>query len=356
MQHLIRGEFRAVDLKLALRMSRDTFSNWSEDNGLRLAAALAYYTIFSLAPLLVISIGIAGIAFGQDVARGHIVYQIRNLVGDQSAQAIQVIIENAGKSGGGPVAAIISIAALIFGTTGIFGQLQDALNTVWDVAPKPGRGIAGIIHDRIFSFILVIGLGFFLLLSLVISTGLAAIGAHFEGLLRGYQMLQTANFIISLLAITFIFAAIFKIVPDVDISWKDVFVGAIATSIFFAVGKFLVSIYLGYSAIASVYGVAGSLMVLLLWIFYSANVLLLGAEFTRVYANATGSKVAPKNGAVKVVLERKVLDGNFMPSSMAIEAPGGKETNVKFDKQDGGILSRVLSATFHSYALRRRKL
>ncbi len=326
-----------MDLKLALRISRDAFSNWNEDNGLRLAAALAYYTIFSLAPLLVISIGIAGIAFGQAAAIGHIVAQIRNLVGDQSAQAIQIIIENAGKSGGGPVATAIGIIALIFGATGIFGQLQDALNTVWDVMPRPGRGIGGIVHDRVFSFILVIGMGFLLLVSLIISTGLAAISAHFEGLLRDYQMLQAANFIVSLLAITFIFAAIFKIVPDVEISWRDVLVGAVVTSILFAIGKFLVSLYLGYSAIASIYGAAGSIMVLLLWIFYSANVLLLGAEFTRSYASATGSRVAPKRGAVPVSFERRVLDVAL--ASPAIAGAGKPPEGMMLDEKHG-LLNR----------------
>ncbi len=332
-------------------MFRDTLSNWNEDNALRLAAALAYYTIFSLAPLLVIVIGIAGIAFGQEAAKGHIVAQIRGLVGEQSAQAIQVIIENAGKSGGGPFATIIGIAALIVGATGIFGQLQDALNTIWDVKPRSGRGIIGIVRDRIFSFLLVLGLGFLLLISLIISTGLAILNAHFESIMRSYTELQTTNFIVSFLAITFIFAVIFKIVPDIDISWRDSWVGAIATSILFTIGKYLVSLYLGYSSIASVYGVAGSLMVLLLWIFYSANILLLGAEFTRVYANTMGSRMVPKKDAMFVTFERKAPDGTRMPPSLVSEAPGGKEHSEKCDTSNRGILDKVLSVIFYPYTL-----
>ncbi len=343
-----------MDLKLILRMFKDTFSNWNEDNALRLAAALAYYTIFSLAPLLVIVIGIAGIAFGQDAAKGHIVAQIRGLVGDQSAQAIQVIIENAGKSGGGPFVTIIGIGSLIVGTTGVFGQLQDALNTIWDVAPRPGRGIIGVIHDRIFSFILVLGLGFLLLVSLVLSTVLATLSSNFEGILRSYTLLQTANFIVSFLAIAFIFAVVFKIVPDIDISWMDSWVGAIVTSILFTIGKYLVSLYLGYSAIASVYGVAGSLMVLLLWIFYSANILLLGAEFTRVYANAMGSRVVPKRGAVLVTLGRRVLGGTQISPSLADDEPDGARHNEIYDTSSGGILDRVISGIFNPYMLWRK--
>ncbi len=297
-----------MDTKQILGMFRDTISNWSEDNALRLAAALAYYTIFSLAPLLVIIIGIAGIAFGQEAAKGHIVTQIRGLVGEQSAQAIQIVLENAGRSGGSPFAAIIGIGALIVGATGIFGQLQDALNTIWNVKPRPDRGIIGIIHDRIFSFLLVLGSGFLLLVSLIISTGLAILGARFEDIMGDYHLLQTINFIVSFLMITFIFALVFKIVPDITISWTNAWVGAIITSILFTIGKYLVSLYLGYSAIASVYGVAGSLVALMLWVFYSANILLFGAEFTRVYASTMGSRIIPKKDAVLLMNECKALD------------------------------------------------
>lgn len=336
-------------------MLSDTFSSWIEDNTLRLSAALAYYTIFALAPLLVIAIGIAGVVFGQEAARGHIVAQIRGLVGEQNAQAIQIIIENAGKSGGGPFATAIGIGALAIGATGIFGQLQDALNTIWDVRPRPGRGIIGIIHDRIFSFLLVLGLGFLLLVSLVASTVLATLNDHFETLLRNYALLQTANSFISFLAITFVFAVVFKIVPDIDIPWRDACIGAIATSLLFNIGRFLVSLYLGYSSIASVYGVAGSLMVLLLWIFYSANILLFGAEFTRAYADAMGSRVVPKRGAVRIVLEHKSPNRTQKLPSFFGEDHRENVKDEKCNTASKGIQDSVLSRIFYPYNLWRRK-
>jgi membrane protein len=289
-----------MDRKLISKMLKDTFSDWKEDKVLMLAAALAYYTVFALAPLLVIAIAIAGLAFGQDAARGQIVAQIRGLIGDQSAQAIQIIVENAGKSGRGIVATVVGIITLIVGATGIFSLLQGALNTIWDVKHRSGRGILGMIEDRISSFMMVLGAGFLLLASIVISAGLAVLGPYLGGLMNNYALLQSANSIASFLAITFIFTLIYKIIPDIDIAWGDVWIGAAATSLLFTFGKFLMGLYLGHSAIGSIFGAAGSLVVLLLWIYYSANVLLLGAEFTHVYAKTLGSRKIPKSGGVLV--------------------------------------------------------
>jgi membrane protein len=281
-------------------MLNDTFADWKKDNVLMLAAALSYYTVFALAPVLVIAIAIAGLAFGQDAARGQIVVQSRGLIGDQSAQVIQIIIENAGKSGGGILATIVGMILLIGGATGIFSMLQGALNTIWDVKPRSGKGILWIIKDRLPAFLMVLGAGFLLLASLVISAGLSVLGTYLKGTINVYPLLQPINIAASFLAIAFIFALIYKIIPDIDISWSDVWIGAAVTSALFTLGKSLMGFYLEHSAIGSIFGAAGSLAVLLLWIYYSANILLLGAEFTQVYAKTMGSRMTPAREAILV--------------------------------------------------------
>jgi membrane protein len=286
--------------KLILKMLNDTFADWKKDNVLMLAAALSYYTVFALAPVLVIAIAIAGLAFGQDAARGQIVVQSRGLIGDQSAQVIQIIIENAGKSGGGILATIVGMILLIGGATGIFSMLQGALNTIWDVKPRSGKGILWIIKDRLPSFLMVLGAGFLLLASLVISAGLSVLGTYLKGTINVYPLLQPINIAASFLAIAFIFALIYKIIPNIDISWSDVWIGAAVTSALFTLGKSLMGFYLEHSAIGSIFGAAGSLAVLLLWIYYSANILLLGAEFTQVYARTMGSRMTPAREAILV--------------------------------------------------------
>jgi membrane protein len=284
-----------LEMLLIIEMLKDTFSDWKEDNALMLAAALAYYTIFALAPLLVIIIAIAGFVFGQEAARGQIVAQTQGLIGDQSASIMQVIIENAGKSGKGILATVVGIITIIVGATGIFSMLQGTLNTIWDVKPRASRGILGIIKGRIPSFMMVLGAGFLLLASLAISAGITVLGPYLAGLMSNYILLQSVNVIASFLAITFVFALVYKIIPDIDIAWGDVWIGAAITSLLFSLGKFLMGLYLEHSAIESIFGAAGSLVVLLLWIYYSANILLLGAEFTHVYAKTRESRMIPKS-------------------------------------------------------------
>lgn len=281
-----------MNFKLILKIIENTFSEWSEDKALRLAAALAFYAILSLAPLLTIVIAISGFVFGQEAARGQIVTQVRGLVGDQSAQVIQTIIENANRSGGSTVATIEGIMILIFGATGMFIQLRDAMNTIWDVKPRPGRGILGAIKGQLSSFAMVLGLGFLLVVLLAVSAWLTIVGSYVGGIAQRYNLLlQAINILISFVAITFIFAMIFKFVPDIEVAWKDVWIGAAITSLLFTIGKFLMELYLSHSSIGSAYGAASSLIILLLWIYYSANILLLGAEFTQVYANTLGSRI-----------------------------------------------------------------
>ncbi len=287
-------------MKLAtiLGIIKDTFQGWSEDKVSRIAAALAYYTIVSMAPLQAIVIGIAGLVFGQGAVRNQILLQVQGMVGPQGANAFRTIMENARVSGEGLAATILGLATLIFGATGAFVELKDALNTIWNIEPKPGRGIIATVKDRIFSFTLILVTAFLLVVSLVISAALTAFGTFLGGIIPYVGLMQAVNFILSFVAITLIFAAIYRFVPDAKIAWSDVWIGAVATSLLFTIGKYLIALYLGSATSASAYGVAGSLVVILIWFYYSAQIFLLGAEFTQVYATQAGSMITPKGEAL----------------------------------------------------------
>lgn len=278
-----------------------TYAEWTKDNVPRLGAALAYYTVFSLAPLLIIVIAIAGLAFGQEAAQGRIVGQIQGLVGTDGARAIETMIEHARTESTGVIATIIGLFTLLFGASGAFGQLQDALNTIWDVTPKPGRGFGGLIKDRFFSFLMVVGVGFLLLVSLVLSAAIAAVGEYLNQWMAGSAVFwQIVNTVISLAIITLLFAMTYKVLPDVKLGWSDVWVGAAFTAVLFTIGKLLIGLYLGKSGVGSTYGAAGSLVIILIWVYYSAQILLFGAEFTYVYAALYGSGVRVAENAVTV--------------------------------------------------------
>ncbi|WP_071191226.1 YihY/virulence factor BrkB family protein [Trichormus sp. NMC-1] len=283
------------------KLLQETFTEWSEDKASRLAASLAYYTIFSLAPLLIIVIAITGTLFGEEAARGEIVQQIQGLVGKEGAEFIELAIKNASKPEEGNIASIISILALLLGATGLFAELQDSLNTIWEVKPKPGRNMFNIIRQRFLSFAMVVGIGFLLLVSLVISAALSAITTYFTNVLPGVDIIwQIINFILSFSITTVLFGLIFKVLPDVKIGWSDVLIGAVITSILFSLGKFLLGHYLGNSSFASTYGAAGSLMVILAWVYYAAQILFFGAEFTQVYARKYGNRIIPTKNAVSI--------------------------------------------------------
>jgi membrane protein len=289
---------------------KEIFSEWSEDKAARLAAALAYYITFSLAPLLLIVIAIVGLLFGEEAVQGRVVEQIQGLVGPDGAQLVQTMLQSTRQSGSNIVATLIGIVTLLLGATGVFVQLQDALNTIWEVAPKPGRGVLGMVKDRLLSFTMLLGIGFLLLVSLAVSAGLAALSSFLGDLLPGlFEVAKVLDFVISLGVITLLFAMIYKFLPDVKIRWGDVWVGAAVTSLLFTVGKFLIGLYLGYSSAASVYGAAGSLAVLLIWIYYTAQIVLLGAEFTQVYAKRYGSRIVPGADAVFTSDEMRAQQG-----------------------------------------------
>jgi membrane protein len=280
---------------------QETFKEWSEDKASRLAAALSYYTIFSIAPLLVIAIALAGLVFGREAATNQVVGEIRGLVGEDGAQVIQTILQNASKTTSGVLATVIGIVTLLIGASGAFGQLQDSLNTIWEVKPREGRGIKGILRDRFLSFSMVLVIGFLLLVSLVLSAVLSGIGKYLADVLpMSSVVLQAINFTISLAVTSLLFALIFKVLPDAYIRWRDVWVGSVVTALLFSLGRFLIGLYLGRSSVSSAYGAAGSLVVVLLWIYYSAQILFMGAEFTQVYAGKFGKSIIPKPNAVRL--------------------------------------------------------
>jgi membrane protein len=281
---------------------KETGSDWMEDQAPTLGAALAYYTVFSLAPLLIIAIAIAGLVFGPEAAQGQIFEQLRGLLGEASAKSMQDLVENANaKPATGIFATVIGVVTLLFGASGVFGQLQTSLNTIWGVQPKPGRGVLGIIQDRILSFGFILVVGFLLLVSLLLTAAIAVVGEWSGGMTPGMEALvQILNSVLSLAVITLLFAMLFKFLPDAKIAWHDVWIGAFITAALFTVGKFALGLYLGKSGVGSSYGAAGSLIVLLLWVYYSSQILFFGAEFTQVYANRFGSHVAPAGNAVAV--------------------------------------------------------
>ncbi len=288
-----------MDGKKILDFGQEVIAEWSSDKASRLAAALAYYTIFSLAPLLIIAIAVAGLFFGEAAAREAVVTQLQSLIGQQGAEAVQQMLANANRPGAGTVALIIGVATLLLGASGVFAQLKGALNTIWDVKPAPGQGIWKTVSDRLLSFGMVLGIAFLLLVSLLVSTVLSTLSGQFEQLLPGADFLwQLLDFVISLGVIALLFAIIYKVLPDVTIAWKDVWVGAGVTALLFTIGKFLIGLYLGRSSVGSTYGAAGSLVVLLVWVYYSAQIVFIGAEFTQVYARRYGSRIRPEEDAV----------------------------------------------------------
>ena len=294
---------------------RDSVVQWIDDNPFQLAAALSYYTLFSLAPLLIIVIAIAGFAFGQEAAQNRIVETLQGLIGQESSVAIQAMIQNASnKPKSGIVSTVIGVIALLFGAGGVVGQLQSSLNTIWGVTPKPGQGVWGFVRQRFVSFAMVLGIGFLLLVSLAISA-LASGFTKVMGDVLGATVFLThaLDLAVSFIFVTALFAMIYKYLPDVRIQWRDVWVGAALTAFLFTVGKILIGIYLGTSGVTSTYGAAGSLITVLLWVYYSSLIFFLGAELTQVYARDFGSGVRPANNAQPITPAHEMEKRNSPP-------------------------------------------
>lgn len=264
---------------------KTTVFEWIEHKAFVLAAALAYYALFSIAPLLLIAISIAGLVFGPAAARAGVLEQVEGLVGQQGAQGVEQMLAAIHNPETNRLAGLIGIVVLLFGASGVFAQLKESLNTIWEATP-PRRGwVLSLILDRFLSFAMVLAIGFLLLVSLILSAVLSGVEAYLSGLVAGSEALwQALNVVVSFGIVTVLFAMIFKYIPDTKIRWRDVWIGAIFSSMLFSVGKLLIGIYLGRSAIASAYGAAGSLVIVLVWVYYSSLLLLLGAEFTHVQA------------------------------------------------------------------------
>jgi membrane protein len=277
----------------------ETVFEWSEDRAPRLGAALAFYTVFALAPGLIVIIALAALLLGQEAAQGQIIDQVEDLIGVAGAQAIQAAIESARSAGGSLVATGLGVLTLLFGLWGVFGELQDALNTIWGVTARPWRGVIGAIKERFWSSRWSSASDSCCSSPYAASAWLAAVGKFFAQLSPlPVAVMETANALLSFVTITLMFAVIYKLLPDVRITWRDVWVGAAVTALLFTIGKSLIGLYLGRSTVASVYGAAGSLIVILLWIYYSAQVVFFGAEFTKVYSRRFGSVIVPDKRAV----------------------------------------------------------
>lgn len=291
-------------LKNTVSLLKEATTNWVSDNATMMSGSIAYSTVFSIAPLLIIAVTIASLAFGQQASRGELHRAIEGLVGSDGATAIQTMIRaSAKKPGTGTLATIISTAVLIVGASSAFSQLQQSLNLIWKVeAPRPGHNkIWEFVRQRLLTFGMVLVIGFFLLVSLVLTAALAAIGGHLQNLLPGGAgFWMVANSVFTFGVVTALFAAIYKILPDAKLRWRDVWVGAVVTALLFTIGKFLIGLYIGHSSIASSYGAMGSLVVFLLWVYYSSAILLYGAEFTRVWTESHRKSVPPADYAKRI--------------------------------------------------------
>jgi membrane protein len=274
-------------------------AGWWNDNVPRMGAALAYYTLFSLAPILIVAIAIAGLAFGPEAVRGEIVSQIDGLVGHDGAQAVQAMLEGAARPSSSIPATIIGIITFFLGATGAFLELQADLDAIWRVKPKQsGSFLKALVRQRLISFGLVLGFAFLLLTSLVVSAALAALHTYMGNAFPGEAVLWEAlDVVVSLAVITTLFAMIYKVLPDVKLGWTDVWVGGLVTAGLFTIGKSLIGLYIGTSTFGSTYGAAGSVIVVLVWVYYSAQIILLGAEFTREYVKRFGRKPPPEEFA-----------------------------------------------------------
>jgi membrane protein len=299
-----------MKLHAVYEVVRDAGASWWNHKAMRLGAALAFYTALSLAPILLIAIAVSGLVFGRAAAQGRIVGEMHGLVGEQGAKAIDAMVANAWSPTAGIVAAVVGVITLIIGATGVFAELHDALNTVWAIEPPAGRGVWAFIKERLLSLAMIVTLGFQLLVSLVINAALNAVATYFDQLLPTNLniVLQIINFAITYLVILLMFAMIFKFLPDVRLAWRDVWIGAAITAALFMIGKYLIGLYLGTGTVGSSYGAAGSFVVLLLWLYYSALILFFGAELTQVVADRFGDGLAPAPGA-RLVRRRPDADG-----------------------------------------------
>jgi membrane protein len=304
--------FRWCDLKVLLSESLDV---WSRHNGSRLGASLAFYTLLSLTPLLLIIVAIGGLVFGRQAAQGQLLWQARHLVGPHGANAIQPLLDGARNTTHGILATVLGLLTFLFGASGVLIELRDALNTIWEVPDRQRRGwqmIAGLLRERLLSFGLVLAIGFLLIVSLAINTWIAAVGAFSVQYLSAFEgLLQVVDALVSFVVITGLFAAIYKILPAARIEWRDVVLGSTVTSLLFTLGKLLIGLYLGKASFASTYGAAASVVILIVWVYYSAQIFFFGAAFTKVFANRYGSPPHPSPQLVSSSSEQVKQDSTL---------------------------------------------
>lgn len=299
-----------MNWKATFDLLKATYADWSEDKASRLGAALAYYTVFAVGPLLVLIISVAGLVFGREAAQAQVMTTIQELIGPQGTDAVQSMILNASRPGTGAMATVISAVMLVAGAFGVVGQLKDALNTIWEVQPVAKKGLVATVAERLFTFAAFLGLLFLLLVSMGLTAGLSAMEGYLSAQLPGSDAWwQGLNAVVAFGVTSLLFAAMFKYLPDARIAWKDVWIGAVLTALLFTVGKLLIGLYLGNSNLASGYGAASSLVVVMIWTYYSAQILFFGAELTQVYANRFGSRIVPEEHAVPLTAEARAQQG-----------------------------------------------
>jgi len=306
-----------ITLNVAWKILKDTFNSFLEDRALKLSASLSYYTVFSLAPLLLLMISLAGVFFGREAIQGQIFVEINGLIGNEAASQIQEIIRNMELSGKTSIALIIGGITLIIGATSVFGEIQDSINIIWRVKAKPKRGWIKILKDRLLSSSLIVGLGFLLIVSLIVNGLLVALSEWLRHYFPDITIIifQIGNILISFLVIMTLFGVIFKVLPDAKIAWKDVKAGAFFTACLFLLGRFLIGFYIDATSTGSAYGAAGSLIVILVWVYYTAAILYFGAEFTRVYAEYIGARIEPADFAVYVEQLEKEKEVMVLPDT-----------------------------------------
>jgi membrane protein len=273
-----------MSAKTLLQILRTTFANWNRHEAPRLGAALAFYTILSLSPLVIIVVALGGLIFSRSTAQAHILSQVQGMIGPDGGRAVESMLANAQRPAAGILGTIVGLLSLLFGASGVFTELRSALNLIWEVTPEKTSGVVGLLRERFFSFGMVLSIGFLLLVSLVVSTVLAAIGKFFGGLLPvPSPVVALLNFFLSYLGVAVLFGLIFRLVPEAKVRWRNVWLGALVTALFFSVGKTLIGLYLGKSSVGSAYGAAGSVIVVIVWVYYSAQIFFFGAEFTHAY-------------------------------------------------------------------------
>lgn len=307
--------FSKQKFKDGVTIMKGAITGFSDDKGMKLSASLAYYTVFSLAPLLLLVISLAGVFLGREAIQGQVFSEINGLVGNQAAKQVEEMIKNLEQSGQTTLSVIIGFITLLVGATTVFGEMQDSINTIWKVKAKPKRGWVKLIKDRLLSSSLIVSIGFLLIVSLMVNGMLLALSDNLKSLLPDVTVVifNVINATISFIVITILFGVIFKVLPDVKISWRGVRAGAIFTALLFMLGRVIIGIYIEKTSTGSAYGAAGSLIVILLWVYYTAAILYFGAEFTQSYAQFTGARIEPADYAVHVEQKETEKDVDVLP-------------------------------------------